>query len=143
LPLHDVTLDDWDDAVSAFSSTVSGSIAMRGGALLDGAIAKRWQLAPERGERLMRDLVRATAFSSGRSAALVDEQARRQPTRLGGNLMSPRLYLDLQNADITDGSFVTAVNGPKLWRSAEPGDDPVFASQIADDIAAWVKSCVV
>ena len=137
----DVTMDDWRAAVSSLTDDIFGSVAIRGGCLMDGTIAHRWRLAPENGERLLRDMVRATAFSMGVSASEIDEQARSAPTRLAGNLLSPALYSALHDAIPVDSAYVTNVEGKKLWRAAEPGDDPEFARLIADDISAWAKSC--
>jgi hypothetical protein len=137
----DVTLSDWQEIISLFTPKTFGSIAMRGGALLDGAAKHRWRLAPESGERLLRDMLRATAFSAGKTASELDQQARAAPTRLAGNLISPPLYSALHDAVPSEGAHISLVDGPKLWRAAEPGDDPVYASQIAEDIAAWTKTC--
>jgi hypothetical protein len=139
--LADVSLQDWRDAVSALAANMMGSIAIRGGCLLDETLTNRWRLAPDNGERLLRDMTRATAFSEGISASQIDARARTTPTRLAGNLISPALYTALHNAVPVDGAHVTTVEGPKLWRAAEPGDDPSFARVIADDIAAWTKTC--
>ena len=139
--LADVALRDWHDAVSALSGGVFGSIAIRGGALLDGTLRNRWQLAPESGERLLRDMARATALSAGLSAGDIDKQARTVPTRLAGNIISPALYTALSEAVTTDGAHATSVVGTKLWRAAEPSDDPVFARLVADDIAVWTQMC--
>ena len=137
----DVTMDDWRAAVSSLTDDIFGSVAIRGGCLMDGTISHRWRLAPENGERLLRDMVRATAFSMGVSASEIDEQARSAPTRLAGNLVSPALYSALHDAIPVDSAYITSVEGQKLWRAAEPGDDPEFARLIADDISAWAKSC--
>lgn len=139
--LSDVTLRDWHDAVSALSSGISGSIAIRGGALLDGTLKNRWQLAPESGERLLRDMTRATALSESVSASELNKRARTAPTRLAGNIISPALYTALTAAKIAEGAHITSVEGPKLWRAAEPSDDPEFAHLVADEITSWVETC--
>jgi hypothetical protein len=139
--LCDASLADWHDAVSALAEQASGSVAIRGGALLDGALGRRWRLAPDSGERLLRDMIRATALSGGLSAADLDRQARAQPTRLAGNMLSPDLYTALHAATPVEGAHVATVEGPKLWRSAEPSDDPEFARVVADDIASWITTC--
>ncbi len=136
-----VTFSDWQDAAASHSDGIAGSIAIRGGTLLDGSIKSRWQLAPESGKRLLRDMVRATAFSEGIAANELDQRARTAPIRLAGNILNPALYAALHDAAPIDGAHMTTVDGPKLWRAAEPGDDPKFAARIADDIAAWIKLC--
>lgn len=141
--LCDIMLSDWHDAVSAISADVWGSIAFRGGALLDGACKQRWQLAPDTGQRLMRDMVRATSFAGEVSSADLERQTRTMPVRLAGNLFSPALYCALHDAKLVSGAHVTAIDGPKLWRAAEPTDDAEFAHRVADDIADWMNICAM
>ncbi len=139
--LCDTVFHDWNDAVVALSKGVWGSVSFRGGALFDSNIKKRWQFAPETGERLLRDLARATAFSGDISVADLERQARTRPTRLAGNLLSPVTYLALYDAKVVGDAHISNVPGPKLWRAAEPTDDAAFAFRLADDIATWVKTC--
>jgi hypothetical protein len=139
--LTDVKPTDWFDAISTLVGKVQGSIAIRGGALLDGGTKHRWRLAPESGERLLRDMTRATAFSEGVQVAELDQRARQAAIRLAGNLLGPALYTALHDAVPVADAHICAVDGPKLWRAAEPGDDPSFARVIADDIATWTKTC--
>lgn len=139
--LCNVTLQHWHDAVSALAQNTSGSVAIRGGSLLDGVVRNRWRIAPESGERLLRDMVRATAFSEGVSASELDRRARAGPTRLAGNVMGPALYTALNDAVPLEGAYTTTVDGPKLWRAAEPGDDPELAELIANEIVSWKKIC--
>lgn len=137
----DVILSDWQDAVSALALDVWGSISFRGGALLDDACAKRWQLAPETGERLMRDMVRATAISGAISVGELEAQASTRKTRLAGHLIAPGMYRSLQTATVATGAHVSEVSGPKLWRAAEPSHDAEFADRIAHDILGWMQTC--
>lgn len=139
--LCDVKFSDWQDAVSTHSANVLGSISFRGGALLDGACNWRWRLAPETGERLLRDMMRATAISGDVSVAELECLASTQPTRLAGHLFSPEMYLALHNVRAVSGGHVSDVTGPKLWRAAEPSHDAAFANRVADDIVAWIKTC--
>lgn len=139
--LCDVMFSDWQDAVCVHARNVWGSISFRGGALLDGACKRRWQLAPDTGERLLRDLMRATAIAGDVSVAELERHASTQPTRLAGHLFSPEMYLALQAATVFGGAQVSNVAGPKLWRAAEPSHDAAFANRVADDIVAWVKTC--
>lgn len=139
--LCETSFADWADAVATLASGIFGSIAFRGGALLDGSCKHQWQLAPDTGERLLRDLVRATAFTSGISVAELDRRARTQTTRLAGNLMAPQMYISIHNSTPVAGAHVSKVVGQKLWRATEPTEDPAFAQYVADDIVAWIKSC--
>lgn len=147
--LADVALDDWRDAVPQGALTV----AIRGGALLDGAARAGWRLSPESGERVVRDLLRATALSSGVSASALDKAARERPTALAGNVLSPALYSALHIASPSGGNRRTArladeagvrdasLTGSRLWRAAEPGEDDALVAAAADDIAVWTKTC--
>lgn len=153
----DARLDDWQAAVSAAASTLPAprlTVAIRGGALLDdhaGADA-RWRLAPESGARVVRDLVRATALSSGRPEAAIQAMARAEPSRLAGNLLHPALFRALELAEPDTGADVRTARlddrgdvqlaGTPVWRRAEPGDDDLLVAAMADDISNWVRRCV-
>ncbi len=137
----DIEFADWQDAVRAHSGNVWGSISFRGGALLDGAGNRRWQLAPDTGERLLRDMMRATAISGDGSVVEIERQASKQPTRLAGHLFSPEMYRALRSAKVVSGAHVCEVVGPKLWRAAEPAEDAAFALRVADDIVNWGNTC--
>lgn len=158
--LADVSLIDWQDAVAACADTIRVdqgtcmTVAIRGGAILDGPADHGWRLAPERGERILRDLVRATALSSGTSAVEIDRRARAETISLAGQVLSPTLYNELLLAPLSEANRRTAllegdagahnvlIAGSRLWRSAEPGDDPDFITAAANDIADWTVTCV-
>jgi alpha-beta hydrolase superfamily lysophospholipase len=157
--LAEVSFDDWQAAIDSLSETIRGAhgkcltVAIRGGAVLDAAAEFGWRLAPESGERVLRDLLRATALSSGTSAGEIDRLARVQPTTLAGQQLSPALYNALSLASISTGDRRTArltddaglrdvsLDGTRLWRNAEPGDDPGFVQAVASDIAEWTATC--
>jgi hypothetical protein len=150
---------DWTDAVTALSDEIRAregrclSVAIRGGAILDAPADHGWRLAPETGERVLRDMVRATALSSGLSATELDRQARDTPTALAGNALSPDLYTGLmcapmhaisrRTARLTDdaGERDISLPGSRLWRAAEPGEDGVMSEAAVADIADWVRTC--
>jgi hypothetical protein len=134
-------LTDWQETVTAVSGNLLHVCAFRGGTLLGAEFRHAWHFAPDSGARLMRDLVRAAALSEGVLPSEIDARARHEPTRLAGNLIGPVLYTAFCAAAPVEGAFVSQVEGPKLWRSAEPGDDPVFAAAVADEIAGWVQTC--
>jgi pimeloyl-ACP methyl ester carboxylesterase len=139
--LVDVSFADWEDAVASLTDNIFGSVAIRGGALLDADLMNRWRLAPNSGERILRDMIRATSFSEGLTAVELDRRARIEPTRLAGNLISPAFYAAFHKATPVDIAHMTSVEGAKLWRAAEPSHDPDFAHLIAADIAAWTMTC--
>jgi hypothetical protein len=65
----------------------------------------------------------ARALLEGLGAAVPDPVAR-----------VVRLTTDAQPAD-------RKLDGPPLWRRAEPDNDIAFAEALADDIAEWVRTC--
>jgi alpha-beta hydrolase superfamily lysophospholipase len=157
--LADVSLPDWQDAVTELMASVRRddgrclTVAIRGGAILDAPADHGWRLASESGERVLRDLVRATALSSGISATELDRLARAEATTLAGQTLSPDLYGALvstqvsttnrRTARLTDdaGHSDVSLSGSRLWRNAEPGDDPDFVQAVASDIAEWAVTC--
>lgn len=154
--IAEVKMSDWQDAVDAVGQIGSkpfGTVAIRGGSLLDGASGCGWRLAPDSGDRLLRDMVRATALSQGTVASEIDRIARTEPMRLVGNLISPALYTALAGASPANGNYRTArleddsadrdvtLTGSKLWRAAEPGHDDGLVMSAAADIGAWVQTC--
>ncbi len=158
--LEAVSFEDWQGAAGSVADAIRAregrclSVAIRGGALLDGVADHRWRLAPETGERLLRDLVRATALTGRLSAKDIDGAARTTATLLAGNRLSPAMYLALVGATLPEIAARTVriegdaaeadalLTGDRLWRAAEPGDDSAMATAAVDDIATWVNACV-
>jgi alpha-beta hydrolase superfamily lysophospholipase len=158
-PLADVSLTDWRDAVGALADAMRDetgrclTVAIRGGAILDAPADFGWRLAPETGARVLRDLVRATALSSGISATEVDRRARVGATALAGQVLSPALYSELlvtplsaakrHTARLTEdiGPRDSSLLGTRLWRSAEPSDDTNFVATASAAIADWTAQC--
>ena len=110
---------------------------------LPGAAAN-WRFAPEPGDRLVRTLMRTEtpedssdtqAFVNGQlvSRTLLDDLSRitlPHPQRL----RTLRLSTDRAAAD-------RHVEASPLWRHAEPGEDPVLAALLAEDIRTWAETC--
>ena len=131
---------------------------MRGGALIDhdADVASRWQLAPAKGEALIRELFR-TAQAAGEPVeieldAWSDEGG---PVTIAGNRIGASdCSRDLNAADCVREGAVRVVRldtdpavadrkveGAPLWRRSEPGNDPALAALLADDIADWIARC--
>ena len=136
----DVRLTDWHAAVAAHVPALIASF--RGGALIDGAAARGvWRLSPETGDRIVRDLKRATlasadstlyaghALSSGFLADLESASLPAHP-----NVRTVRLETEAADADLK-------IAGSPLWRRAEPGEDPALAAAIVSDLVDWAKRC--
>lgn len=155
-------LAGWRAALAAAAECVGAgrpvhSVTMRGGGLLDHDVmaASRWQLAPAKGEALVRELFR-TAQAAGEPVeidlnAYSDEGG---PVSIAGNRIARPLLRDLAAADcVRDGAVRVVrldtdpavadrkVAGAPLWRRSEPGDDPALAQLLADDIADWIARC--
>ncbi|MEO5939046.1 MAG: hypothetical protein ABIQ43_08560 [Sphingomonas sp.] len=144
-------------AAAAATGRPVHSVTMRGGSLIDhdAKVASRWQLAPAKGEALIRELFR-TAQAAGEPVeidldAWSDEGG---PVTIAGNRISRPLLRDLNTADCVREGLVRAVRldtdpavadrkveGALLWRRSEPGDDAALAAILADDIADWIDRC--
>lgn len=139
-PLEEVGWSDWRDAAaSAFAAAEAvAAISLRGGALLDGAAPLRWRFAPATGSSLARDLSRAGLMTEGGggyapSPALVTGLASAEPAA-GGRVRTVRLATDRAEAELK-------LEGPPLWRRAEPQNSPELAAAMASDISQWVRAC--
>jgi len=138
--LEEVSWRDWlDSAASAGESAGAvASVSLRGGALLDGAAPARWRFAPANGASLARDLARAGLMTEGGggyapSQALLDGLAEAEP-EAGGTVRTVRLSTDRAEADLK-------LEGPPLWRRAEPQNSTELADAMASDITQWARSC--
>jgi len=145
-PLDRLTWQDWRAAVSAAIAAtgvaIHGSLAFRGGALLDDAVAgRRWRLAPTSGRSLLSDL-RRSALASGSDPAT--PAGYRLPIDLAGpmadsdvvagdGIRTVRLVSDDRPADVR-------VEGIPVWRRPEPQRDDALARLLIDDIAAWTSA---
>ncbi len=137
--LEDVSWDDWRQAAADAAGTVQpvASVALRGGALLDGPVERRWRFAPAAGASLARDLARAGLMAEGGGGytptpALLDPMQSAEPAA-GGQVRTLRLATDRAEADLK-------VDGPPLWRRAEPQTSSELTEAIASDVAQWVRS---
>lgn len=145
-------LSDWRAAVAAVAASLDRPVvaaSIRAGALLDrdADVVGRWQLAPQTGARLVRELGRIASGTGGidRGASVVEVGGNRVATALLAELdeATPaidhplrvvRLGTDTAPADLR-------LDAPPLWRRSEPGDDPDLADQLAQDLAAWSRAC--
>ncbi|MGN7161327.1 hypothetical protein [Sphingomonas sp. SAFR-052] len=147
IPTEAVTLADWRSAVAALAAATDRPVitaAIRAGALLDhnADVAGRWHLAPQSGDRLLRELTRigidrgpdiAEVGGNRLSMTLLDELETATPATTQP-LRTVRLGTDPGPADLR-------LDAAPLWRRSEPGDDPALADALADDLAAWSRAC--
>ena len=141
-------IGDWSASLHGLARThpaaARQTVAIRGGALLDGDIAdwwvrpkprRRWRLAPITGERLLRDLDRADAIGGAAEPGWPISPALRAMLRA----RTPEG--DARTAGLADspGEADVRLAGVSLWRLAEPGEDSALVAAAADDIAGWVE----
>ena len=123
-------------------------ISIRSGALFDtdAALAGRWQLSPQSGEDLLRELDRVRVAS---------RSARASDTDYAGNTLSREMLADLRDATPFAGTGplrgVRLESDPRdadvkyaaspLWRRSDPDNDITLAQLLADDISHWIASC--
>ena len=153
-------LDDWRAAFAAAAATLPGPVhvaAVRGGALADtlATAASRWHFAPAAGDALVRELLRTRLTAGGLEAFdPLDPADDGPPIVLAGNRIARPLLRALHVAErLPDGVVQTVrlesdpaaadrkLAGAPLWRRSEPGDDPVLAEALADDLTQWVRAC--
>lgn len=125
------------------------ALSIRSGALLDtqATLAGRWELAPQTGEELLRELERTRTAATRSAPATGNEYA--------GNVLSPDMLADLREATPYAGEGPMRIArldtdprpadvtypGSPLWRRSEPGNDIDLAQRLAADIAQWIASC--
>ncbi len=144
-------------AISAAGERPVHILSIRGGALLDHGVkaASRWQLAPAKGEALVRELFRTSAAAGQPiDIDLNNYNDEGGLVTIAGNRLSRPLLRDLNAADcVRDGTVRVVrldtdpavadrkVEGAPLWRQSEPEDHPALAALLADDIADWIARC--
>jgi pimeloyl-ACP methyl ester carboxylesterase len=140
-PLEACGWNDWRGALAAAAGEPAHVVAIRGGCLIDDAVAARthWRFAPVAGASLKRDLARA-GLAGGADFA--------------GYPIAPEMQAALEAAQPAAVEQVRTVRlasdpgeanaklaGPALWRRSEPGTSIELAEAMADDIAGWVARC--
>lgn len=146
VPTHDATLTAWRAAFAAAAAKLPKPVhvvAWRGGALVDAEaeVASRWHLAPASGADTVRELRRVRA-ASGRALYAGNRLSDAMVAELDGADFLPRsAHLRTVRLDTDRRPADHKLAGRPLWRSAEPGNDPVLEAALADDIAAWIARC--
>ena len=137
--LAEISWQDWRDSAAA-ALQAAGAIAtvgLRGGALLDASGPARWRFAPASGASLARDLARAGLMTEGGggyapSEALLGALAEAEPVA-GDKVRTLRLATDRADADLK-------LEGPPLWRRAEPQNSYELAEAMTSDISQWMRA---
>lgn len=118
----------------------------RAGCLFDDITRSNgtWRFSPEAGDRLVRTMMRTeTPEDSDESVAFVQ-----------GQHVSRALLADLSIASLCEPAMLRTVrlstdrapadlyvDASPLWRHAEPGEDPMLAKLLANDLIHWVRTC--
>jgi pimeloyl-ACP methyl ester carboxylesterase len=138
--LEAVRWDEWREAAGAACAEAKAvaTVGLRGGALLDETSPARWRFAPAPGASLARDLARAGLMAEGGggyapSEAFLAALAAAEPPP-GEKVRTVRLATDRAEADLK-------LDGPPLWRRAEPQNSYELAGAMALDISQWVRTC--
>ena len=141
MDIVDVRLDDWRSAIAAYPATYIASF--RGGAIFDEASKAKhhWRFSPETGERIVRDLRRATLASAqsqlfaghALDESFLGDLAAARPAEFD-HCRTVGLASDHSSADLK-------LTGSALWRRAEPGEDSELAQAIVADLLDWMKQC--
>jgi hypothetical protein len=145
IPTQDARLTAWREAFAAAARSCARPmhvVAWRGGALVDAQVeaASRWYLSPVAGAALVRDL-RRTAQAAGSAD-------------YAGNLIADEMLAELHAAEPSIAEPLRVVRlesdpraadrkiaGPPPWRASEPVTDAALQEVLAQDIAAWVRTC--
>jgi hypothetical protein len=162
VPTEYAMLAGWRAAFAAAVDHVAASrpvhgVAIRSGALVDtqASLTSRWHLAPASGEAQLRELFRASAATGAPiEIDLANHDDEGGPVLMMGNRVARPLLRDIAVANpIREGAVRVVrlatdpavadwkVEGPALWRLAEPGDDSALAALLATDIAEWIERC--
>lgn len=162
LPTAQARLSDWQTAFAAACAGTGRPVvaaSIRAGALVDtaAAVIGRWQLAPQAGADLVRELTRsrqAAAREDGKPAEPDIRTSDGSPVELAGNLIAKALLNDLDGASPAAAQPVRIVrlgtdprpadlrvDAPPLWRQVEPARHPGLSRSLADDLAAWSRLC--
>ncbi|WP_374593257.1 hypothetical protein [Sphingosinicella sp.] len=146
----------WRQATAHLIETLAGRplrvLAVRGGALLtDGSGSEGlYRVSPaSSGAGLLREMMRAQAIADQeREGARVSPStyetrfAHGETVALTGYDVTPGLAANLNTLALPDAAVplrVSTVEGPPVWRQAEPAPAPTFAAALAEDIAAWMR----
>lgn len=166
-PLGAGSWTSWRAAVAAMSEHIAATtdnrphvLSIRGGALLDDAAraASHYRVAPiAAGERQLREMLRTRLAAdqergSPTTLAALDARLSAEIVELGGYPIDPALAADLRaavvapvvplrTAAVGSGEADRVVDGPPVWRQAEPAAAPALAAAIADDLADWIATC--
>ncbi len=150
------TLPDWRSAFAALVATCVSVrptyvFALRGGALLTdgGGCQGLYRYSPARsGQSLLRDLVRAQAIAdqerTGDKVDLGDydtEWTKGHIVRLAGYDINPAMAAALSALECPAPAVklrTAEIDGPAVWRQAEPADSTALAEALAADFVAWI-----
>jgi len=138
--LETIAWEEWREAAAAAFDAAGAvaSVGLRGGALLDHPSPARWRFATVPGASLARDLARAGLMTEGGggyapSETLLTALSAAEPEP-GERVRTIRLATDRAEAELK-------LEGPPIWRRAEPQNSYELAGAMVSDIGQWVRAC--
>ncbi len=153
LSAADTSIADMRRCVSALVTSLAQDgkpvmmAGLRAGCLFDAvpSTSGTWRFAPETGDRLVRTIMRTET----------SEESDDEHAFVLGQRVSRAFLAELSDAGLADLPKARTVrlatdrapadlhvDASPLWRHAEPGEDPVLARVLADDLINWTKTCV-
>lgn len=149
-------VDLWRSAVTAAIAALSARplriVAVRGGALLTDGEGSRglYRIAPvSSGAALLREMMRAQAVADQERtgartgpAAYEARLAHGESVTLTGYAVTPPLASALGALALPVAAVparTAAIEGPPVWRQAEPAPAQEYAAALAADIAGWMQ----
>lgn len=169
IPIADVTVLNLAQALEAVTDLLHAEgratlgLGVRSGSLLDCRALHigRWHLAPVDPGELLRDIHKTWLAAERRPEGQRSLEAMMygddDPVIVAGQALSSDFLSSLGGGGPFDEPGIPRrvvrlatdprpadrhVEGLPLWRRAESGNDPALAITLADDIAAWVQTCV-
>lgn len=134
-PLEKQTLAHWRSTIEHFSDAhrVTHVLAVRSGGMLVSPQHRGWIYAPQSGEPLLRNLIRARIVANAEAGIKEASSELRalglaQGLEFAGRTIAPELFAELENAKVPDHNGLAVIEhemigGPALWLRAEPGED--------------------
>lgn len=140
--LETLTWADWRGAAADCApSDLRATIAFRGGALLDDAIAVgcAWRLSPVSGASLVRDLDRTALTDDSATGGYSPSEALRAGLKAAQPAVRPRLRTLRLSTD--PAAADCRIEAAPLWRRAEPQSSSQLKDILASDIDNWARAC--
>jgi len=141
-PLETVDWTAWRAAAAdAAPGALAGTVAVRGGCLLDDAAGGpcAWRLSPVDGAVLLRDLARTGLIDDAATGGYAPGADLSEPLSGASPASTARVRTVRLASDPAEAA--RKLDAPPIWRRAEPQTGSALADVIAGDIDLWVRAC--